>query len=36
VGRGNREGRSILDRAGATAPAKGLTLMLVEYPHVSL
>jgi tRNA pseudouridine38-40 synthase len=36
VGRGNREGRNILARAGATAPAKGLTLISVEYPHVSL
>jgi tRNA pseudouridine38-40 synthase len=36
VGRGNRTGANVLERAGATVPAKGLTLVSVEYPHVSL
>jgi tRNA pseudouridine38-40 synthase len=40
VGRGNLDPAAILERAGATAPAKGLTLISVEYAveyrHVSL
>ncbi len=36
VGRGNRPPSAALTAAGATAPAKGLTLISVEYPHVSL
>jgi tRNA pseudouridine38-40 synthase len=36
IGRGNRAPASILEKAGATAPAKGLTLISVEYPRVSL
>jgi tRNA pseudouridine38-40 synthase len=32
VGRGNREPASVLVRAGATVPAKGLTMVSVEYP----
>ncbi len=33
VGRGNREPGSVLERAGATVPAKGLTMVSVEYPR---
>ena len=33
VGRGNIPGNQILQQRGATAPAKGLTLISVEYPQ---
>lgn len=33
VGRGNIAGNMILRQRGATAPAKGLTLVSVEYPE---
>jgi tRNA pseudouridine38-40 synthase len=36
VGRGNRDAAGARERAGATAPAKGLTLISVEYPRASL
>jgi tRNA pseudouridine38-40 synthase len=36
VGRGNRDPAHVFEKSGATAPAKGLTLISVEYPRVSL
>lgn len=37
VGRGNLDGCSIPEKCGATVPAKGLTLLSVEYgPHATL
>jgi tRNA pseudouridine38-40 synthase len=36
VGRGNLDGRTLPAMSGHTAPAKGLTLISVEYPHVNL
>jgi len=36
IGRGNIDGVSIPEKSGPTAPAKGLTLVSVEYPHATL
>ena len=36
VGRGTRAPAQVFEKAGATAPARGLTLISVEYPRASL
>lgn len=36
VGRGNIDGHSLPEKCGPTAPARGLTMVSVEYPHMLL
>jgi tRNA pseudouridine38-40 synthase len=36
IGRGNLDGGTLPRKSGPSAPAKGLTMISVEYPHVNL